>query len=98
METIPDATTTGADAASHPSDVLKALPDSQVFAKDAEDYTLENSEETIARLTKIITRYRNARQDAALIAEQTTKIKKANTAAARKKAKDKPADPFDTKV
>ena len=66
---------------------LTKLPDAQVFSRDAEDYTQEAIADTVARLSKIITRQRLARKDDAEIAEATLKIKKANKAAATKKAK-----------
>lgn len=84
----PDATpdnnaTTGSDTVS----ALNKLPDAQVFSRDPEDYTQETTEDTIARLRKIVERQRKARQDDAEIAEATLKIKKANAAATKKKTK-----------
>ena len=67
--------------------VLSKLPDAQVFSRDAEDYTQEAIEDTIVRLRKIVARQRKARQDEAEIVELTAKIKKANTVAAKAKAK-----------
>lgn len=67
---------------------LSKLPDAQVFSRDPEDYTTETIEDTITRLRKIILRQRKARQDEAEVAELTAKIKKANKAAGKKKAKD----------
>lgn len=66
---------------------LTKLPDAQVFSRDPEDYTQESTADTIARLSKIVARQRKARQDDAEIAATTAKIKKANTAATKKKAK-----------
>lgn len=67
--------------------VLNRLPDSQVFSRDAEDYTQEAIEDTIARLQKIVARQRKSRNDEAEISELTAKLKKANAVAAKAKAK-----------
>ena len=76
------AATAGAGTA-----VLNRLPDSQVFSRDAEDYTQEAIEDTIARLQKIVARQRKSRNDEAEISELTAKLKKANAVAAKAKAK-----------
>ena len=83
-----DASAVGDPAVSgNPAAALAKLPDAQVFSRDPEDYTQESTADTIERLKKIILRQRKARQDDAEVAELTTKIKKAN--AANKKAKAK---------
>lgn len=84
---LPDeANATPASGGGDPTVALKKLPDSQVFARDPEDYTVENTADTIARLSKILTRIRKARQDDAEIAALTAKFKKAN--AKKSKTKD----------
>lgn len=74
------------------------LTDAQVFARDPEDYSEENTADTIARLRKILERQRRARQDSQAVAEEAAKLKKAN--AKTKKPKKAPgkvaADPMET--
>lgn len=77
-----------AGAAGAGASVLSKLPDAQVFSRDAEDYTQEAIEDTIARLQKIVARQRKARQDDAEIAELTAKIKKTNKVAGKKKTQN----------
>ena len=67
------------------ADVLRRLPDAQVFARDAEDYDAESLKDVMERLAKVVARKRKARQDDALVAEQAAKMKKANAAAKKKK-------------
>lgn len=78
---------TDAGAVGAGASVLNRLPDSQVFSRDAEDYTQEAIEDTIVRLQKIVARQRKSRNDEAEISELTAKIKKANAVAAKAKAK-----------
>jgi hypothetical protein len=76
---------------------LDKLPDAQVFSRDPEDYTQENTADTIARLTKLVARYRKARQDGEELTTLAAKLKKTNAAAKRKKAK-LAADPMETTI
>jgi hypothetical protein len=76
---------------------LDKLPDAQVFSRDPEDYTQENTADTITRLSKIIARHRKARQDSEELATIAAKLKKTNAAAKRKKAKVA-ADPMETTI
>jgi hypothetical protein len=76
---------------------LARIPDAQVFARDPEDYTVESTADTIERLRKIVARQRKARDDEAQVKEAAAKLKKTNTAAARKKSK-LAADPLETIV
>lgn len=79
------------------ADVLRRLPDAQVFARDAEDYDAESLKDVMERLAKVVARKRKARQDDALVAEQAAKMKKANAAAKKKKPAGKlAADPMET--
>ena len=76
--------------ASTPSDSvspLASLPDSQVFSRDAEDYTKEDIADTTQRLKRILDRHRKARDDAAQVAASAIKLKKTNADAKRKKTK-----------
>ena len=66
---------------------LAALSDAQVFSRDAEDYTTENTADTIRRLRRLMERQRKARQDDAELAELSIKLKKANAATRKKKTK-----------
>jgi len=74
----------GGAGASNP---LKKLPDAQVFARDAEDYSQEDMLDTLERLRKVVERKRKARRDDAAVAEAAAKMKKVNAAAKKKKAK-----------
>lgn len=77
--------------------VLTRLPDSQVFARDPEQYGDAEMTDTIERLSKILVRMRKARQDDALVKEAAAKLKKTNAAAKKAKAKKAgkvPADPM----
>ncbi len=78
---------------------LDKLTDAQVFSRDPEDYTQESAAETIARLKRILQRYRKARDDDAAIAEEAAKIKATNAKAKKAKAKKKGigeiVDPFE---
>jgi hypothetical protein len=76
---------------------LASLPDTQVFSRDPEDYTLENTSDTIARLQRILFRQRKARADEAAIVAAAATIKKTNVAAKRKKSKPA-ASPLDTTI
>lgn len=76
---------------------LDKLPDAQVFSRDPEDYTQENTADTVARLSKIIARHRRARQDAEAMSTIAAKLKKTNAAAKRKKSK-LAADPMETTI
>jgi len=79
------------------ADPLASLTNTQVYSRDPEDYTAESTADTIRRLSKDVARYRKARDDEAAIKETTAKIKKTNTAAAKKKAKSTiAADPMET--
>lgn len=66
------------------TNILSKLPDSQVFSRDPEQYTAENTADTIERLRKVVARIRKARADDAEMTTLTTKIKKANKTKARK--------------
>lgn len=68
------------------ADVAK-LSDTQTFARDPENYSAELTADTIARLHKIVSRQRKARQDEAEVLELAAKFKKTNAAAKRKKLK-----------
>ncbi len=92
-----NATPPNSSTVSNPADVLKKLPDSQVFSRDPEDYSKEDVADTIARLRKVLTRYRAARSDGESILADAARIKKLNAAASKKKTK-LAADPLDTKV
>ena len=92
-EAIDDTVVAGAGVAP-----LARLPDAQVFARDPEDYTQENIDDTIQRLTKILARQRKARQDDAEVKDTAAKLKKTNTVARKKKAGKLAADPMETKV
>jgi len=81
--------------------VLARLPDSQVFARDPEQYGEAEMVDTIERLSKILTRMRKARQDDALVKEAAAKLKKTNAAAKKAKAKKAgkvPADPMEVVI
>lgn len=81
-------TATNASSDTDTNMALSKLPDSQVFARDPEDYTTETTADTIARLSKILVRIRKARNDDAEIVALTAKAKAANK---KKKSKsDKP--------
>lgn len=94
----PNSGVTPTDVAADP-DVLSLdkLPDAQVFSRDPEDYTQENTADTIARLAKIVARHRKARQDSEELAAIAAKLKKTNAAAKRKKSKVA-ADPMETTI
>jgi hypothetical protein len=96
-----DAQVSDAGAASPSSPVTK-LSDAQVFARDPEDYTEENTADTIERLRKILARHRKARQDAEQVMAEAAKLKKANAkpkkAAATKAKPSLAADPLETKI
>lgn len=79
---------------------LRRLPDAQVFARDAEDYDAESLADVVERLRKVVERKRKARRDDAEVAEQAAKMKKANAAASKKKAKPAAlaADPMETTI
>ena len=99
MESSPVASDTSDVAVANPPSPLKELKDAQVFARDPEDYTAESTADTIERLRKIVARQRKARDDDAAVAAELVKIKKTNTAAARKKAKVKlAANPLETVI
>ena len=78
---------------------LDKLSDAAVFSRDPEDYTQESAAETVARLKRILQRYRKARDDDAAIAEEAAKIKATNAKAKKAKAKKKGSgevvDPFE---
>jgi hypothetical protein len=95
METMDAHNPTDAVATTGVAVPLAKLTDTQVFARDPEDYTTENVTDTIARLSKIVARQRKARQDEADVLAQAQRIKKTNAAARKKKA---PADPMETKL
>ena len=92
-----NATPPSTAIASDPADVLKRLPDAQVFSRDPEDYSKEDIADTIARLKKVLLRYRAARSDGEAIVANAARVKKLNAAATKKKTK-LAADPLDTKV
>lgn len=97
MDSNTDAPVQNNDAALPAVSPLARLPDAQVFARDPEDYTLESTADTIERLRKIVARQRKARNDDNQVKEAAAKLKKVNTAAAKKKAKTKiAADPLET--
>ena len=73
------------------------LTDAQVFARDPEDYTVEDTRDTVERLRKIVERQRKARQDSEVVTELAVKFKKTNAAANKKKTK-LAADPMETKL
>lgn len=77
---------------------LRRLPDAQVFARDAEDYDAESMRDVLERLRKVVERKRKARRDDVAVAEQAAKMKKANAAASKKKAKPLAADPMETTI
>lgn len=74
------------------------LTDAQVFARDPEDYTEENTADTIARLRKIVERQRKARQDSQAVAEEVAKLKKANAKGKKKAPAKLAADPMETTI
>jgi hypothetical protein len=90
---------TGADTVAPGAGVspVSRLTDAQVFARDPEDYTIEDTRDTVERLRKIIERQRKARQDSEAVTELATKFKKTNAAAKKKKA-TLAADPMETKL
>jgi hypothetical protein len=100
-ETTPSAEVPDAGPAGPSSPIVK-LSDAQVFARDPEDYTEENTADTIERLRKILARHRKARQDAEQVMAEAAKLKKANAKpkkAATTKAKPSlAADPLETKI
>lgn len=67
--------------------IVAKMSDAQVFARDPEDFTKEDLADTIERLRKIVLRQRKARADDATVAADAARFKKANAAAAKKKAK-----------
>lgn len=86
---LPDAPTgPGISSGSIDTVPLSKLSDTQVFARDPEDYSTETTADTIARLTKIVARQRKARQDDQEVAALAAKMKKANAASRKKKVKD----------
>lgn len=93
-----DATDTPAAGPVDNPPVLNRLTRAQVFARDPEESTQEDIDFIVAELRKINERNRKARRDDAAVAEGTTKIKKANVAAKKKKAGPLPADPLDAKL
>jgi len=92
---LPNDSSNGAAVAGADVLPLDKLPDAQVFSRDPEDYTKENTADTIARLSKIIARFRRARRDDEELAGIAAKLKKTNAAAKRKKTK-LAADPMET--
>ncbi len=93
---VPDA------GAASPSSPVTKLSDAQVFARDPEDYTEENTADTIERLRKILARHRKARQDAEQVMAEAAKLKKTNAkpkkAAASKAKPSLSTDPMETKI
>ena len=93
---VPDAVPDGS------AGPLTRLSDAQVFSRDPEDYTEENTADTIERLRKILARHRKARQDAQQILDEAAKLKKANAKPKKSAAsKTKPAlaaDPMETTI
>ncbi len=90
-----------AGGADNSTSVLSKLPDSQVFARDPEQYDAEAVQDTVARLAKVLVRIRKARADDAQVKEAAAKLKKANAAAKKAKAKKAgkvPADPMETVI
>ena len=93
-----DATDTPAAGPVDNPSVLTRLTRAQVFARDPEESTQEDIDFIVAELRKINERNRKARRDDAAIAEGTSKIKKANAVAKKKKAGPLPADLLDAKL
>jgi hypothetical protein len=67
--------------------ILATLSDAQAFSRDPEDFTQEAAADTIARLAKHVARQRKARQDDAAFKAEAARMKKANAASKKKKAK-----------
>lgn len=67
--------------------IVAKMSDTQVFARDPEDFTKEDMADAIERLRKIVLRQRKARADDAAVAADAARFKKVNAAAAKKKAK-----------
>ena len=78
-----------------PVGVLAKLTDAQAFSRDPEDYSKEDVADTILRLGKHVARQRKARDDEAAFKEAAAKIKKANEAGKKKKAKASATVPED---
>lgn len=94
----PDAETLGDNSADTTGvSIVAKMTDTQVFARDPEDYTTETTADTIERLRKILARQRKARADDEAVAATAAKFKKVNAAAARKKLKAG-ADPMEETI
>lgn len=93
-----DESSAPADAAVPVAPVVDRLTRAQVFSRDPESLSDTDLAFAIEELRKINARNRKARADDAAVTETAAKMKKANAAAAKKKAKPLPTDILEVKL